>query len=345
MFENAPVTDMSEMVRRLAAVNLTAGALTAEQAVAWRENLRQLVQQGIAAVPAIREFLEKNTDVNFGPDAAAILGYTSLRMALFDALTQIGTPVAEAVLDETLQNTTNPLEIAQLAQDLNKLEPGMYQRDVLGAARQTLALAAGGNLPNNADVAPLFQVLQQFGGADAVADLEGGAAQWNYYAAIALAQLPDGAGIPSLIQMAGGQPGGERTAALQMLAGAASQSSAAQDALVNLIRQNNLSAYDWTTLVPFLAGNQIVFQSSAFGNLLAGVNPNDLRKTLISASNQSFFTAPLAALTPGQIQQQQAMLDRLLALTANPAAIQAMQQAKAMLEQRLLLLASSSGSN
>ena len=333
-----PTPAARQWVSSLVHANVAGGAWTDEQAAAWKTNFQRLIQQGVVVVPAIREFLETNMDVNFLPDAAGMLGYSSARMAMFDALAQIGSPVAEDALDEALQNSTNPREIAQLAQDLEKLNPGVYQRDVLGATRQALTKAANGNLPD-ADVAPLFQVLQQYEGADAVADLEGSASQWNFYATIALAQLPDGAGVPSLVQIAAGQQGNTRTAALEMLAGVASQSTAAQDALVNLVRQNNLSSYDWITLVPFLAGNQMVFQNSAFENVLSTVNPNDLRKTMIASSNQSFYTAPLAALTAGQINQQQALIDRLLSVTKDPGGIRALQHSKALLENRLLLLA------
>jgi hypothetical protein len=339
-----PTPATRQWVSSLVYVNAAGGALTDEQAAAWKKNFQELVQQGVVAVPAIREFLEKNVDLVFGPDGSELLGYASARMAMIDALTQIGSPVAETALDELLQNTADPREIAQVAQGLEKLEPGVYQRDALDAARQALVMAAKGNLPD-LDVAPLFQVLQQYGGADAVADLEGSVNQWNYYAAITLAQLPDGAGIPSLIQVATGQAASSpsaRTATLEMLAAVASQSTEARDALVDQARQNKLSPYDWATLVPFLAGNQMVFQNSVFGNVLSAVNPNDLRKTMISASNQSFYTAPLAALTTGQINQQQALIERLLSVTTDPGGIQALQQSKALLENRLGLLANSS---
>jgi len=56
------------------------------------------------------------------------------------------------------------------------------------------------------------------------------AKQWNYYAVIALAQLPDGAGVPSLIRMAQEENG---YGPLQMLAQLASDNPDARTALLD----------------------------------------------------------------------------------------------------------------
>src|SRR3989442_21403 len=41
-------------------------ALTQEQVVQWKQSLGQLVQEGAAAVPAMREFLARKVDLDFG---------------------------------------------------------------------------------------------------------------------------------------------------------------------------------------------------------------------------------------------------------------------------------------
>ena len=235
---------MRQFVNNLVSLQPFGGLLPEEQAAAWRTNLQQLVEQGATAVPAIREFLLQNTDFDFGPDGQQVLGYPTARTAMFDALAQIGVPLAVAALTEVLQTTADPREIALLGQSLEKLEPGLHQQQAVDAARQSLAMATEGNLPGR-DVAPLFEVLQKYGGSSAVTDLEQGARQWNYYATIALAQLPDGAGIPSLVQMADGENAGARTAAFQMLAQAASHSFYARAALLDRARQGRISEY-WT---------------------------------------------------------------------------------------------------
>ncbi len=338
-----PTPRMRRFVEVLASPVPAGGFMTETEAAAWRKNLEQLVQQGANAVPAIREFLAKNTDFDFGDTGKQALGYASARGALIDALGQIGGPLAVAALSEVLQSTADPQEIALLAQNLEKLEPGLHQQAALDAARQTLAMAGEGKLPDR-DVAPLFELLQQYGGSAAAVDLARDAGYWNFYATMALAQLPDDAGIPSLIELAAGQPGansGTKAAALQLLTQAAAQSADARTALLELARQNRLSAYDWATLTPMLSGDRIVFQNPAFGNLLGTVSPNDLRSAYMPGSNPRFYTAPLGALTTEQINQQTALVDDLLSVTTDPAGVQALQKSKALLSNRLVALASS----
>jgi hypothetical protein len=343
MLQPTPVT--RQLVTDLVNLAPPGGVMTEEQAAAWKHNLQLLIQNGAEAVPAISEFLAKNADLVFTPDERQALGYVSAREAMIDALVQIATPNAEAALTGVLQATADPREIAQLAQGLEKLEPGVYQPQILDATRQTLAMAARGGLPGW-DTAPLFQVLQQYGGPDAVTDLEGSASQWNYYAMIALAKLPDGSGINSLAQIASGQSdagSGARVAALEMLAQVATQSPDALNALLDQARQGKLSAFDWASMLPILAGNQIVYQNSAFGGLPDSVNPNDMKTVNIPASGQRFFTAPLAAMTPEQIAQQQKLISQLQAVTTDPVGKQTLQQANTMLGNRLAQFASAAG--
>ena len=337
-----PAPALTQLVNSL--VEGVNSPLTQEQALAWRTNLQSLIQQGAEAIPAISEFLAKNMDLTINPDDRKLLGYSSVRSAMLDALAQIGGPAAVNAMAQVLQSAADPNEIAFLGQALEKMDPGVHGQEVFNAAREALGMAADGKLPGR-DVAPLFEVLGQFGGANAIADLQNSAKQWNFYAMMGLARLPDGAGVPSIVQMAeasGGTDTATRTAALQMLVQVAGQWPDAREALTEQVRQNKLSPYDWATLAPFLAGEQMVYQNSAFVNSLAQVNPNDLRKAQASA-NQSFLTAPLGALTVDQIQQQTAFLDKLLAVASNPAAVQTLQQAKTSLANRAFQTAATAG--
>jgi hypothetical protein len=338
-----PTTAARDLVDSLVHFDTEGGVVNEAQAAAWKQNLQRLIQQGDASVPAINEFLEKNTDVPFGQENSGALGYASARAAMIDALMQIGSSQAISALDSVLQHTEGPQEIAMVTQYLEKNEPGLFLQHAFDAAQRVLGNVANGSLPNM-DVAPLFQVFQQYeyGNAYTVSVLKDNAGQWNYYAAIALARLPDETGLPALVQIASGQEGnnpGARTAALQALSGLASQSDNARNALLDLARQNNLSAYDWSALVPFLAGSQMIYQSSTFGNLVSAANPNDLRSIFIPASHQSIFTLPMSSPTPAQID----FINRLMAVTKDPAGIQALQQSKSLLENRLSALASSAG--
>jgi len=188
-----------ELVTSLTKLDFSLGPLTSEQAGQWKAGLQQLIQQGGAAVPAIQEFLELNRDWDFGP--ANPLGFPSLRTAFLDALEQIGGPESQDLLLKTLQTTAVPTEIARIARSLERQAPGQFLEEIRIAVRETLAQAATGQLPGW-DVGPLFLVLQSFGNASAVAELEKNASKWNYYSALTLANLPSGAGIPTLVKLA-----------------------------------------------------------------------------------------------------------------------------------------------
>ncbi len=321
----------------LSAFDQSSAPLTPERAAEWKQNLQQLIQQGRAGAAAIREFLEKNSDWVFGPDASKLAGYASVRKAMFDALQQIGGPEALGVVLGTLQTTGDPKEIALLAKNLAQLEPEQHQGDVLNAVHEALAMAANKNLEGS-DVGPLFEVLQKYGGASAVAELEQATGQWKYYATMALAQLPDGAGVPSLAHMVQDPSGagkGRWDAALQMLAELSSQYPDARAALLEQVRGDKIPPNMWPYLTSPLAGDQFQVQDSVFEGAANLVKGSDLRTTHIAFGNQNFISAPAANLTSDQIDQQMKLIDELLAATSNPAAVQALQQSKASLSKRL----------
>jgi len=327
-----------QLVGSLCQLVTAPGAMTPEQALHWKERLQALVQQGGAAVPAILEFLEKNLDVGFGEGGKAALGYSSARAAMFDALLQIGGSEGVDGMRQVLRNTADPREIALLAQSLEKLAPEQYRQEAITAAVQTLAMASNGKLQGT-DVAPLFQVLLNFGGTGAVEDLEQAAKHWNYYAAMGLAQLPDGAGVPALIQMAQGSTSA-RGNALEMLAQVASQYPVARAALLDLARANKIGPNFWPYLTPLLAGDQYYYQDAP----IQGSSPAGTRRAGEGAhvlfGNQHFYTAPdLANLTPEQISQRTALIDELQGVTSDPAAVKALQAARLLLEKRLASVA------
>src|SRR5258705_495689 len=61
--EPSPMT--RQLVTSLSQLDVGHGPITPEQAGAWKQTLQQLAEQKGAAIPAIREFLEKNLDINF----------------------------------------------------------------------------------------------------------------------------------------------------------------------------------------------------------------------------------------------------------------------------------------
>jgi hypothetical protein len=303
---------------------------TPEQVAEWKQNLQQLVAQGSPAVAAIREFLQKNVDLDFGPGNG--LGYTSARAAMFDALVQIGGADGIAGTLQTLRDTADPREIALLTQNLEKLAPGEHRQEAIEAAREALAMAASGKL-EGADVAPLFEVLHSYGNTSVVSDLMQAAKQWNYYSAIALAELPDGAGIPSLIELAKGTSGGKLNA-LEMLAQMSTQYPEAREALIDQARANKISPNMWPYLTALLAGDLYHYQDSAFDSPVRAVGQRS-NSAHVVMGNQYFYTAPaVEVLTTEQINERMALIDELQMVASDPAALKALEQSRELLRSR-----------
>src|ERR1043165_202305 len=104
-----PTPQMRQLVASLTNLDLSHGPITREQAQQWKQGLQGLIQQGASAVPAIREFLQQNQELNFAAvNGGNLLGQSSLRTAFIDALQQIGGPEAAAVMLETMQTTAVP---------------------------------------------------------------------------------------------------------------------------------------------------------------------------------------------------------------------------------------------
>lgn len=322
--EPSPIT--RELVARLSTLDLSSGRVTQEGMTDWTESFQQLVQHGAAAVPAIREFLAKNADFDFGPSGWRMLGYPSARAALFEALAQIGGSEALALTLDTLRTTAAPREIALLARNLEKMsaEEPQYPEEAVQAARETLEMAASGRLEDR-DVAPLFEVLNKYGAGATVQDLEQASKQWNYYAVIALAQLPDGAGVPSLIRMAQEQRG---YGPLQVLAQLASEYPDARAALLEQARLNQIPASAWPYLQSVLAGHRFHFVDSFFDESAATASRSDLQVVHIAYGNQNYYMETDATrLSPEQINEQMGLIEELLAVAQDPAAAQALRGA------------------
>jgi HEAT repeat protein len=303
-----PRADPKDLVSILAALT-GKEPVTAEQAQKWKESLQQLIRQGAISVPAIQQFLAQNLDANYaGVSGANELGYSSLRAAMLDALAQIGGPESTQAMLQILQTSIFPTDIATLAKTLDAQGPGQYQQAIVDAVRQQLSLGALDQL-GGANVLPLFQVLvsEAASGANLSADLTQYAEKWPYYSAIALAALPDGAGVPSLIQLAQGTAPGNQAAAAQELAELAPQNTQALTSLLDLAKSGQLSDTILAQLAPFLAGRQYELgpppDPAAGGNL-----------TFHMANGNEDFSSFDASgtLTQAQITQRISIIDQLL---------------------------------
>ena len=157
--------DAAAMVAQLAVLQPT-GSRAQRQALAL---LEQLVQMGAPALPAIREFLASGKDLIYDTNSkgsrdvqflAEALLPGSLRMALFQVISQIGGADAEQVLAESLGRSGRGLEVALLTQLLETLAPGKYRDNALSAARELLARNTVGADRGDRDY--LFGVLKRF---------------------------------------------------------------------------------------------------------------------------------------------------------------------------------------
>jgi len=321
-----PSAETRQLVSLLTQLDLSRGPMTAEQAAAWKQNLQQLTAQGAAAVPAIREFLEKNMDMSFDAASGSLLGESTVRLSMLEALKNIGGPEALALSTDMLQTTLDPKEIAWLAQSLEQQAPGQYAGIAAQAARDALAAAAAGQLEGR-DVGALFGLLQKFGSAD---DLEKFSAQYRYYTTIALAGMGS-AGVPILLQMLNSDSAskGSQTAIIQALAQAAPQSEEALQALLDKMRRNEIPNSLWPNIGPILCGEIMQI----------GVAPveSGVRSFHLASGNQNFFTMPDRSVwAPDRVNRNVSIVNQFSALNNNnPTAATALKSALDCLQARL----------
>jgi hypothetical protein len=145
----------ADIIARLQALGGPGGAAAApaqlRQVVYW---LEELVQAGPAALPAIRQFLASNADIEFdtswvqsraardGKLPADFVFPPSLRLGLFDVTRRIGGAEAEKLLADSLSATGRGLEVAYVTRLLQEMSPNNYRDAALSAARNLLANAA-----------------------------------------------------------------------------------------------------------------------------------------------------------------------------------------------------------
>lgn len=320
------------IIAALAQTDLGHGPLTAAQADVWHRNLQQLSHLKTAAVPALQQFLEKNQDLVFDNEAdRQATGCSSLRRALLDVLEGNSGPEAETAALAVLQRTADPTEIATLSRFLDRIAPGKHAQPAIAAARETLKLAASPGWDGR-DIAPLLEVLKHFAGPAAVPDLQQASATWFDYAPIVLADLPEGAGVPALIQWTK-NPNAPLMAGndlyLRMLAEVSVRSKEALTGLLELAQANRIPSSAWDGIAAGLSGMRIRLAQRFFDPPSPLPPPPGIRSFHISAGNQSFVEIPAdSTATAAQFADRAQAVERLLAATDNPFGQQALQKAK-----------------
>ncbi len=139
----------AQIIAKLQELRLSPGspARNLRQSLYWFE---ALIQAGPAALPAIREFLARNEDLDL--DTSSFTGKRSrdrlpadfvlppsLRFGLFDVARQIGGADAEKLLAEVLASTGRGVEVAWLTRTLQEMAPNKYRDLALTVARNLLA--------------------------------------------------------------------------------------------------------------------------------------------------------------------------------------------------------------
>ncbi len=336
-----------------------ASAITAEDTKEIKRLLQELQKQGTTALPAIRDFLHSKEDVDFDNiSGSELLDHHTLRQALFDTLRQIGGNEAVAVSLEQLRETQAPAEIALLARNLEEGAPGVYRAEALWAVNNALQLWSGPQ--EQVEVRPLFELLRDLGGAEAVAALEQYPANadamqylrntdtnvsptWRMYSLLALTGLPEGEGISKLSALAGDPEvpvAHKAELPFQMLAQSSMDYAEAGQALVDLARAGQIPDRAWSAIAEALEGKYLQFPSQLSGGALpakdeaevSGVEAPFLRGYYDEAHRLKYEQRLVSEdWSTKQFKQQVALIDKLLATTPSFAGVQALQQARTAL--------------
>ena len=213
---------------------------------------------------------------------------------------------------QALQTSAVPAELLDLATDLEAQAPGQYRDQILRAAREALEMASANQLGSNVEVGPASRILNTYGEAGTLEDGPGHDPA-TLFNAIAMANLPGGQGLPSLVQMAQ-NPSPEASGkilATEMIAQLAGQNSQAFEALMQMAQQDQISNRVWTRLAPILGGDEYQIMQDTGGPTYAVVS---------------------GAVTPDQINQRIALIERFLGVVSHDSAA-----ASALLHERGLL--------
>lgn len=310
-----------QLVAELLEISAIDGPITADKAEKFKHNLEELIKQGAASVPAIRELLEKKIEYDYAAvSGGEQMGYASLRASLIDALKQIGGPDAQEAMVQVLQTSALPSELLAIANNLDQDAPGQYRDQILNAARESLAIAAT-NQYANVELGPAFRILQNYGAANTTADAVKNEPA-NFNNAINLANMPEGQGLAALVQMAENSSSASgQTIATEMIAQMAGQNSKAVDALLQMAQNGQISNGTWEKLAPILGGDQFQIPNSPQNS---SADPN--------ASQNPGITVINNVATSDDINQRIALIDKFLGLVPSDSAA-----ANSLRNQRTLL--------
>jgi len=306
-----------------------------EAQVYWcRSVLMDLVQLGPRAIPDIRLFLWSGEDVTFEMENGVPFEYSNLRIALIDTLSKIGGFEAEQVLLEQLDARVTIAELAAIADALEWLQPGYYAESILKVAGERLVRLSATSVPEErTESGPLFRILQNYGNEEVAKILYQVPYWFQDYAQLALANLPDGLGITGLAQKVRRDLRSSRDSrSLQLLAQVAASDLQAEEILLGLVQSDQLPEVLWPTISDILIGDQQLqiedpsLNPERMGSV-RGNNPYAIHTT-VDRQVQIIYSVNYSAVLSARL----GLISRLMNETSNPAAISALWDARATLE-------------
>jgi hypothetical protein len=307
-----PTTSANAILARIRAMISEDESFSPQHADEVSDMVRQLVALGADALPVVREYLESGENIQFRISKDGVkFEYPSMRVAMIVVMAEVGGTEALSTCSEMLPKVSSPLEMAMLTYAVEKIAPGQHQDQILFAAHAQLEKLSTPKVGKLTDLAPLFEVLQMYGDSNTVAALERAGGRCRYYAPVALAGMPNGAGIPALIRLAKDpQMGqlGNGDYALRSLAQVATRYPDARTALMEEAAAGHIAERAWPSIASSLGNAHLGYARPLFEN---------------TVSNQPMTQEELAA--------RVGIIDQLMTLTVNPQALQSLAQSRNIL--------------
>jgi hypothetical protein len=323
---NAPATTVA--ATRLTEYETKAGKFDENQAARLAQDIRGLITQGAPALATIGEYLDRLKDVGLDGFESS-LKYPTLRTALMDAAHQIGGPESTQLFLKTLQTSADPFEVGLLAKFLNDQAPGQFGANIADAARDTLQMAAKGELQGR-DVGAAFKALEIAQQPNAAEEMQSYLKSWRHYALMGLAALPNEAGVPALVQQIQTPENAKTTEsqfALQLLAQISTKSPQAQAALVQAVSAGIVPDSAWPRLITGLAGDQYLYGDPRLSGTEVQAPQRGLTTYHIRGGNENFYSLPIPA-DSSDIGERQRIIESLLNSNPSPGAKQALEKAR-----------------
>jgi hypothetical protein len=289
--------------------------------------IQELKQQGQEGIMAIQEFLESGQDVSLAEFTGKTPPeYASLRLALIDALVQMGGSDVAPFMAGMLQNTMNLEEIALLAKGLEQSAPGAYRAEIMKVARTMLDQALQTTSGQYPGLGHLFGMIQEYGDASLAVDLENmyreSPSTFTELALMALSKLPEGNGVPTLLKIVNEMSGSPETygmkydMALRYLTQASREYPEAGEALLSLTAANKITTAGLIQVANALGGteHQLITKSSDI--------------SLQSRAETKISLRAAETWSDAEIDQRLGLIDNLLRLNTQPTVAKALEDAR-----------------